>query len=313
MLDQLYFTSAQVIGILAAFFGLLVAAILIGRYRLSTKVNEDLKAKRATEGRASAVKTRNKHREADVFQYSNIFFSIGLILALSLTILAVNWTVFEDKIEIPMGAMDTDFHIEMEAPPQTAEPPPPPPPPPPVIEEVPDNIVMTEEQQDFTDQSVSTHTAITDAPVASPTNDAAPPPPPPPPPPPAVEVAEIFKVVEEMPRFPGCEDLGSNKEKAACAQQKLLEFIYANIEYPAVARENNVQGTVVVRFVVDEKGKVSGVEVLRDVGAGCGAEAARIVNLMNSMPERWTPGMQRGRPVKVYFTLPVKFVLKVDP
>ena len=169
-----------------------------------------------------------------------------------------------------------------------------------------------EEDVTFTDQSVSADLAVTEAPVAE-TKKAAPAPPPPPPPPPALEVKEIFKVVEEMPRFPGCEDLPTMDEKKACSQQKMLEFIYANIRYPAIARDNNISGTAVVRFVVTETGKIEGGEILRDIGGDCGQEALRVVNLMNDLPERWTPGKQRGRKVSVYFNLPVKFILKVDP
>ena len=114
-----------------------------------------------------------------------------------------------------------------------------------------------------------------------------------------------------MPRFPGCEnDGGSNKEKEECAKLKMLEYIYKNLRYPAIARENGVEGTVVIQFVVDQEGKVDEVNIVRDIGAGCGEAAAKIVNDMNNLPERWTPGKQRGRPVKVLYTLPVKFQLE---
>ena len=115
-----------------------------------------------------------------------------------------------------------------------------------------------------------------------------------------------------MPRFPGCETMATVNEKKACAQEKLLAFIYANIKYHSIARENNVEGTVVVRFVVADDGTIEDAEVVREIGAGCGAEALRVVKMMNDLPERWTPGMQRGRKVPVYFNMPVKFVLAVN-
>lgn len=113
-----------------------------------------------------------------------------------------------------------------------------------------------------------------------------------------------------MPRFPGCEDQGSEEEKKNCAAQELLKFIYKNIKYPAIARENGVEGTVVVTFVVEKDGTVTDVKVVRDIGAQCGEEALRVVNLMNTENLRWTPGKQRGRPVRVQFNLPVKFKLE---
>ena len=130
-------------------------------------------------------------------------------------------------------------------------------------------------------------------------------------PPPEPEVEEIFKVVEQMPRFPGYEsEAGDNRAKKACADKKMLEFIYKNIKYPAIARENGVEGTVVIQFVVEKDGSISGARTVRDIGAQCGSEALRVVNLMNSQGKKWTPGKQRGKSVKVQFNLPVKFRLE---
>jgi protein TonB len=110
-----------------------------------------------------------------------------------------------------------------------------------------------------------------------------------------------------MPRFPGCEDLPTKEEKKQCADKKMLEFIYKNIKYPAIARENGVEGTVVIQFVVEKNGEITDAAIVRDIGAQCGQEALRVVSLMNQQNIKWTPGMQRGRPVRVQFNLPVKF------
>lgn len=122
---------------------------------------------------------------------------------------------------------------------------------------------------------------------------------------------EIFKVVEQMPRFfsAECEELeGDNKAKKACSDKKMLEFIYKNIKYPAIARENGVEGTVVIQFIVEKNGTITGAKTIRDIGAQCGAEALRVVNAMNDFTI-WTPGMQRGEIVPVQFNLPIKFRL----
>ena len=110
--------------------------------------------------------------------------------------------------------------------------------------------------------------------------------------------------------FPGCEDIGDKAERKQCATKKLLQFIHKNIKYPPIARENGVEGTVVVTFVVEKNGKVTDVRVVRDIGAKCGEEALRVVNLMNQKGIVWTPGKQRGRPVRVQFNLPVRFKLE---
>jgi protein TonB len=65
-----------------------------------------------------------------------------------------------------------------------------------------------------------------------------------------------------------------------------------------------------VQFVVEKDGKITDANVVRDIGAGCGEEALRVVNSMNSMGEKWTPGKQRGKSVRVQFTLPVSFKLQ---
>ncbi len=123
---------------------------------------------------------------------------------------------------------------------------------------------------------------------------------------------EIFKVVEEMPRFPGCEDQGlSDKALDDCAKNKMLEFIYTNIKFPATARQNKIQGMVVVQFVVNEDGKVSDFKIVRSIGGGCDEATLDMLHTMADT-HTWIPGKQRGKAVKVLYTLPVKFKLRDD-
>lgn len=118
---------------------------------------------------------------------------------------------------------------------------------------------------------------------------------------------EIFVAVEEMPRFPGCEEDGLSKaEKKSCAEGKMLAYIYSRIKYPQLAKEGQVEGTAVVRFIIEKNGEISGLEVVKDPGAGLGREALRVVK---TMPD-WIPGKQRNKPVRVRYNLPVKYVLE---
>ncbi len=134
---------------------------------------------------------------------------------------------------------------------------------------------------------------------------------------PASGEGDAFLIVDEMPRFPGCEDLeGSIAEKDNCAKEKLLAFVYDNIAYPDSALEKGIEGTVVLRFIVDKEGKVTNDTILKDIGGGCGEAALNVVRSMNEMPEKWTPGIHKGKAASVYFTLPVKFKIKkpvIDP
>lgn len=118
-----------------------------------------------------------------------------------------------------------------------------------------------------------------------------------------LQVIEEPKVVEEKtfemfdiqkpPSFPG-------------GEAELFKFLQKNIEYPALAKENNISGVVPLTFVVNKDGSVSDVQILRDIGGGCGKEAVRVVKAM----PKWVPGEANGHAVKVRYTLPVRFKLE---
>ncbi len=106
-------------------------------------------------------------------------------------------------------------------------------------------------------------------------------------------VEEVFTVVEQMPQFPG-------------GEAALMKYLQSHINYPPMAAENNVQGKVVVQFVVDKTGRVGEVKVVRSVDKDLDREAARVCK---SLP-KFTPGRQNGHPVSVWYTLPVFFKLQ---
>jgi TonB family protein len=129
----------------------------------------------------------------------------------------------------------------------------------------------------------------------------------------SVKVDEIFKVVQVMPRFPGCENEAmSDVDKKACADQKLLEYLYSNLKYPDLARKNGIEGRVYIQFVIEKDGSISESRIVRDIGSGAGQSALDVVNEMNQLPQKWTPGKQRGEAVRVLYTLPVTFKLEGD-
>ncbi len=106
------------------------------------------------------------------------------------------------------------------------------------------------------------------------------------------EKPETFIIVEEMPEFPG-------------GEEGRLRFLSENVKYPVQAREIGIQGTVYVRFVVDQTGKVVETELLRGIGGGCDEEAVRVINAM----PHWKPGRQRGQVVRVMFSTGIAFKL----
>ena len=104
---------------------------------------------------------------------------------------------------------------------------------------------------------------------------------------------KIYQTVEEMPAFPG-------------GEQKLMEYVAKNINYPQNARETGIQGRVFVGFVVESDGSISNVTLLKGIGGGCDEEAVRVIK---SLP-KWEPGKERGKAVRVSYQIPVFFRLQ---
>ena len=118
----------------------------------------------------------------------------------------------------------------------------------------------------------------------------------------------VYKVVDEMPRFPGCESL-AGEERSKCSSKNLLNYIYTSVKYPEAAKAEGVEGTVICKFVVSKSGHVENIELAKDPGAGMGDEVLRVVRKMADEKE-WVPGQHNGQEVNVAFTLPVKFKLE---
>jgi Gram-negative bacterial TonB protein C-terminal len=117
----------------------------------------------------------------------------------------------------------------------------------------------------------------------------------------------IYEKVDQDPIFGNCSKKDA-KETKACSDQALMLFMTRNLVYPAFAIENNIQGTVYVSFVVRKDGTTSDHKLVKDIGGGCGKEALRVTQMMNS----WKPGMQDGQPVNTVLTIPFKYRLTED-
>jgi len=219
-----------------------------------------------------------KYPEADIRKKTDIYFMVGLAVALGITYAAFSFTT-SDQVENGLMVMDQTEEVEeMTDITRQEQPPPPPPPPPQTIEVIEDDSEV--EEADIEDTEIDQETVI--APIVQE----------------QVEVVEqtreqeVFMVVEDMPEFPG-------------GEAKMFKYIADNVDYPPLARENNIQGRVTVQFVVDENGKIIDAKVLKGIGWGCDEAALRVVN---SMP-RWKPGKQRNKAVRVRFVIPIRFVL----
>jgi protein TonB len=209
---------------------------------------------------------------------------LGLVVALGIILLAFEWTTNPTKAS-DLGEIETQ-EVEEEIIPITREQevkPPPPPPPPKVVEvlNIVDDDVEIEDELEIEDTEADDETVIDVAPVVVAEEEEE------------EEEAKVFFIVEDMPEFPG-------------GELALRKYIANAIEYPVIAQENGIQGKVYVQFVVDKDGGISDARIARGVDPSLDKEALRVVN---SLP-KWKPGQQRGKPVRVSYTVPINFVLQ---
>lgn len=113
---------------------------------------------------------------------------------------------------------------------------------------------------------------------------------------------EVFEKVEEMPKYAGCEDA----EFPKCTLPNVKEFISSRLKYPEEAKKNGVEGTALIKFVIESDGTITGVDLVQDPGDGCGKEALRVIQEMADQV-KWIPGKHEGETVAVQFTLPIQF------
>ena len=224
-----------------------------------------------------------KSPKADLESKRNIFVQIGLVISLGLCLLAFEWTSSVEQAS-SLGTMEQQ-EVEDEIIPITrAEEvkPPPPPPPPKVVEvlNIVDDQTEIDDELQIEDTEADDQTVIDVAPVIQQEKEEE-------------EESQVFFIVEDMPEFPG-------------GEIALRKFIANAIKYPVIAQENGIQGKVYVNFVVDKDGSVINAKIARGVDPSLDKEALRVVN---SLP-KWKPGMQRGKAVKVSYTVPISFVLQ---
>ncbi len=225
-----------------------------------------------------------KSPKADLEGGKTLSILMGMIVALAVLFVGFEWGTQDVQVITNEGVADIIAEEEIEITRPEDVPPPPPPPPAPVVTEVL-NVVEDDvelEQQEILTSEDSERDAQVQTYVA----------------PAVVEEEEesaqqIFTVVEEMPQFPGGEG-------------ELLKFINKGIKYPVIAQENGIQGRVICAFVVNRDGSVVDAEVLRGVDPSLDKEALRVIGTM----PKWKPGKQRGKPVRVKYTVPITFRLQ---
>ena len=229
-----------------------------------------------------------KNPEADLNKKSSFYFSIGLFL-----VLLVSWQAIEyknyDKDGYGYIALDVDDDDDEEIPitEQLKTPPPPPPPPAPEI------IEVVEDEEEIEETIIESTETDQEEIVEE------------------VEVVEEeidmdvpFAIIEDVPLFPGCERVPKSQRRS-CFQTQIQKHIAKNFRYPEIAQEMGIQGRVFVQFTIGKDGSISGIRT-RGPDKNLEKEANRIISKL----PRMTPGKQRGRPVRVPFSIPITFKLQ---
>ena len=222
--------------------------------------------------------------KADLENKKSTWLLVGYVIVLAFMFIAFEWTKRDIKIDTSQAITDLVFEEEIipitEQPEQAA------PPPPPAAPPIAETLTIVEDDADVEETTIATSEETNQAveikyvPVAVEEEEP--------------EEQTIFEVVEQMPEFPNGGMAG------------LMQYLSKNIKYPTIAQENGTQGRVTVQFVVNRDGSIVDAKVLRGVDPYLDKEAIRVIS---SMP-KWKPGMQRGKAVRVKYTVPVMFRLQ---
>lgn len=223
-----------------------------------------------------------KTSRADLEKDKSLNYLMGLVVALAILFVGFEWGETDLEVSIDNGITNIIAEEEIEATEQN-EPPPPAPEPeqikaPDIIEIVENNIEV--ETVTFTSEDDASHKQVETyvAPVETKEEE--------------VDDDFIFVSVEKNPEFPG-------------GEAALMKWIAEHLVYPTIAAENGIYGRVSCQFVVNADGSVQDVEVIRPVNQYLDREAIRVLKML----PKFKPGEQRGKPVRVRFSVPVRFQL----
>jgi protein TonB len=216
-----------------------------------------------------------KSKKANLEPRRSSYFLFGLVLSLSLSWMAFEYRVYDSPEQYDFGNMaiedESDVIIQTKRPEEIK----PPKPTPPTTFDITDKVDIPDININVeigVDDPIEDYKLIEDEPAEE-------------------DEPVIFVPIQNMPEFPG-------------GDEALMRYL-STVKYPRIAVETGIQGTVYVGFVVEKDGSISHVKVIRGVSEECDAEAVRAIKAM----PKWQAGMQRNKPVRVYYTLPIRYIL----
>jgi len=233
-----------------------------------------------------------KNHKAELRKNSSLYFVIGLSVILFISWQAIEWKTY-DKNQYDYESLNVEDDDDEEIPitEQLKTPPPPPPPPPPapeVIEIVQDEEEVEETIIESTETSNDEIIEVDDVDIEEEDED----------------INIPFAIIEDVPIFPGCEKVSKDKRRD-CFQDQMNKHIKRNFRYPEIAQEMGIQGRVYVSFIIDKDGSINNI-TMRGPDQNLEKEAQRIISKLPQM----IPGKQRGRAVRVPFSIPITFRLQ---
>ena len=230
-----------------------------------------------------------KNEKVDLTKNSSLYFVIGLSFILLVSWQAIEWKTYKKTYGYEALNVEDDDDEEIPITEQIKTPPPPPPPPPPAPE-----VIEIVEDEEEVEETVIESTETDEEEI--------------------VEIVEVeeeevdidvpFAVIEDVPIFPGCERV-KKSERRNCFQERMNKHIRKNFRYPEIAQEMGIQGRVYVNFIIAKDGSITNIR-MRGPDKNLENEAQRIISRLPQM----TPGKQRGRAVRVPFSIPITFRLQ---
>jgi protein TonB len=230
-----------------------------------------------------------KNPKVDLRKNSSLYFVIGLAFTLFVAWQLLEWKSYE-KSNRDYQALNIEMEEEEEIPITEQSLPPPPPPPPAAVAQVIEVVEDEEEVEETVIESTETdqEEIIEEVEVVEEEE----------------EVIVPFAIIEDVPIFPGCEEVPKSQRRD-CFQEKINKHIFKHFRYPEVAQDLGIQGRVIVMFVIAKDGKIINIR-MRGPDKTLEEEARRIISKLPQM----TPGKQRGRAVRVPFSIPIVFRLQ---
>ncbi len=229
-----------------------------------------------------------KNPKVDLNKNSSLYFAVGLALVLFIIWRGIEWKSYDKSAYLyeSLNVVDDDDE-EIPITEQIKTPPPPPPPPAPEVIEVVEDEEEIEEtviESTETDQEEIVEVEVLEEEFE--------------------DVDVPFAIIEDVPIYPGCENVPKSKRRD-CFQEQINKHIRRNFRYPEIAQEMGIQGRVFVSFIISKDGTISNIRK-RGPDKNLEREAERIISKLPKM----TPGKQRGRAVRVPFSIPITFRLQ---